>query len=325
VNRRTFLGTIAGGLFAAPLAGEAQQASPGRVGRVGWLALAPLPRLLAEFKGGMQDLGYVEGVNFVLHERYAEGKFDRLPAVTAELIHLRVDVIVTEAVGPTRVAQRATTVIPIVFITGDPVANGFVQSLAHPGGNLTGVANLSLELFPKRIEVLKAAVPKLHRLAIFMGPSVRPDVVARVAHEAARAQGLDPLPPTVMSRPDELDGAFARAVQERADAVLVAANPFFNDQRDRLVALAARYHLPALYEFRDFVEAGGFMCYGADNRQIYRRVAYYVDRILKGAKPADLPVEQPTKFDLVLNVKTANALGLTISPSLLLRADEVIE
>src|SRR5262249_18644801 len=221
--------------------------------------------------------------------------------------------------------QRATRAIPIVFITGDPVASGLAQSLARPGGNLTGVSNLALELYPKRVEVLKAAVPSLRRLAMFFGPTVEPDRVSRMAQDAARAESIEALPARFMSQPEELESAFAMSVPTRADAVMSAAHPFSIPHRDPLIGLAARHRVPAQYEFRDFVEAGGFICYGADMNDVFRRVATYVDRILKGAKPADLPIEQPTKFELIINVKTAKALGLTIPPSLLLRADQVIE
>jgi putative ABC transport system substrate-binding protein len=325
MDRRGFLLTSLAGALVSPLAPQAQQMGQSRIRRVGWLAMEPLPRLQAEFRRGMRELGHMEGFSYALAERYAEGRIERLPALAADLVLLKSYVIVTEAVGPTRAAQRATKTIPIVFITGDPVTYGFVENLARPGGNLTGVANLSLELYPKRIEVLKAAVPTLHHPAILAGPTVRPDVVTRVIQEAARAQGIEAPSPTFINRPEELDGAFAQAVQARADAILVSPNPFFNAQRDRLIALATHHRLPALYEFRDFVEAGGFMCYGADNKEVYRRVATYVDRIFKGAKTANLPVEQPTKFGLVINLKTAKALGLTIPPSLLARADQVIE
>jgi len=325
VERRAFLGAVTGGLLTAPLAAEAQQATPAHAQKVGWLALVPLPRLLTEFQSGMQELGHVEGSTYTLLERNAEAKVERLPGLAAELVRLKPAVIVGEAFGPTQALQRVTKTIPIVFITGDPVANGFVQSLARPGGNLTGVANLSLELYAKRIEVLKEAVPKLHRLAIFAGAAIRLDLLTRGAQEAARSQGIEVLSVFTMNRAEDIDASFARATRARADAVLMYPSPFFNAHRDLLLTLAARHRLPALYEFRDFVEAGGLMCYGADNRAVYRRVATYVDRILKGAKPADLPVEQPTKFELVINLKTAKALGLAIPPSLLARADEVIQ
>jgi ABC-type uncharacterized transport system substrate-binding protein len=324
-TRRAFLAGTSAVLLAAPLAAEAQQATLAHAQKVGWLALVLLPRLLTEFQSGMRELGHIEGSTYTLLERNAEAKLERLRGLAAELVRLKPDVIVGEALAPTQALQRVTKTIPIVFITGDPVASGFVQSLARPGGNLTGVANLSLELYPKRIEVLKEAVPKLHRLAIFAGASTRLDLLTRGAQEAARSQGIEALPVFNMNRAADIDDSFAQATRARADAVLIYPSPFFNAHRDLLLTLAARHRLPALYEFRDFVEAGGLMCYGADNRAVYRRVATYVDKILKGAKPADLPVEQPTKFELIINLKTAKALGLTIPPSLLGRADEVIQ
>ena len=325
MDRRTFLAGPGAMLLAAPFAAEAQQTSPAGLKQVGWLALERLPHLQDEFKSGMRELGYVEGATYVLQERYADGNNDRLPGLAAQLIQLNVDVVVAEALAPARALQHATRSVPIVFITGDPVAYGLVQSLAHPGGNLTGVANLAPELYAKRIEVLKAALPNLRRLAVVAGPTTRQVSLTTVIQEAARAQQIEALPLMYLSRPDELDGAFARAHRARAEAILVTPNPFFNANRDRVIALAARYRLPALYEFRDFVEVGGLICYGADNKDVYRRMASYVVRILRGAKPADLPVEQPTKFELVINLKTAKALGLTIPPSLLARADQVIE
>ncbi len=322
-RRRFVLVSLAG--VVPPVTAQAQQTAQDQVKRVGWLAMARQPRLQAKFRNGMRELGYSEGSRYFLVERYADERLEELPPLAADLVRLRCDVIVTEAVGPTQAVQRATRTIPIVFITGDPVAYGFVESLARPGGNLTGVANLSLELYPKRIEVLKEALPTLRRLAVLAGPMLRPNVMTKIVQDAAHVQRIEALTPIFIRRPEELDGAFAQAGRGRADAMLVTPNPFFNAQRDRLISLAARHRLPTLYEFRDFVEAGGLMCYGADNADVYHRVAKYVDRILKGAKPADLPVEQPTKFELIINLKTAKALGLTIPPSLLARADEVIE
>ena len=234
--------------------------------------------------------------------------------------------IVAQTAAAVRAAKQATSAIPIVFITGDPVEFGFVHSLARPGANLTGVANLTLELYPKRVELLKAALPRMRRLATLQTSTlVDPARTSRMVESAARANGLDALPVSFVNSDVELDDAFAHASREQADALLVAPSPFFNSHRARILSLAARYRLPALYEFRDFVEAGGLMCYGADMKAVYRQLAGYVDRILKGAKPGDLPVEQPTKLELVINLKTAKALGLTIPQSMLLRADEIIQ
>jgi putative tryptophan/tyrosine transport system substrate-binding protein len=311
--------TLAAGAVAAqaPTVAGAKQ--------VGWLGLVPLPRLMAEFERGMRELGYVEGTTYALVALYAGDKPETLQSLAAELVRRKPDVIVGEAFAAIQALQRTTNTIPVVFITGDPVTTGLVQSLAHPGGNLTGVANLSLELYPKRVELLKAAIPNIRRMAVFVGPTVRPKVLVKVIEEASKVQGIEATPISFVNRAEDLDSAFANASRAQANAILITSNPFFNAHRDRIVALAARHRLPALYEFRDFVEAGGFMCYGADNRDVYYRVATYVDRILKGAKPANLPVEQPTKFELVINLKTAKALGLTIPQTLLLRADQVIQ
>jgi putative ABC transport system substrate-binding protein len=273
----------------------------------------------------MRELGHVEGSTYSLHERYAGNRAEALSGLAAELTRLKLDVIVAEASPAVRAAQRSTAITPIVFITGDPVASGFVHSLGRPGGNLTGIANLAQELFPKRVELLKEAVAGLRRLAMLNSTATDPAKISSSVRESARASGVEALPVTFVSRPEELERAFAEAARDRADAMLVAAHPFFNVHRDRIVSLALRHRLPTLYEFRDFVEAGGLMCYGTDMKAVYHRRATYVDRILKGTKPADLPVEQPTRFELVINLKTAKALGLTIPPSLLARADQVIE
>jgi putative tryptophan/tyrosine transport system substrate-binding protein len=322
MDRRVF---VAGGVaaFATPLAADAQQAI--RAKQIGWLALVPQPRLRAEFQRGMREFGHTEGSTYTLHERYAK-EADRLPALAAELTRLNVDVIVAEAAVAVRAAQRATTTIPIVFTTGDPVEMGFVHSLGRPEGNLTGIANLTLELYVKRIELLKEAVPTVRRLATLQTTALAdPARTMRAVQDAARRSGVEALPITFVSRVEELDAGFAQAARDRADALIVSPQPFFNIHRDRIVALATRHRLPALYEFRDFVEAGGLMCYGADMKEVYRHLATYVDRIFKGARPSDLPVEQPTKFELLINLKTAKALGLTIPQSLLFRADQVIE
>jgi putative ABC transport system substrate-binding protein len=274
----------------------------------------------------MRELGHIEGPAYTLHERYAQDAVERLPALATELTQLNVDVIVAEAAVAVRAAQRATTTIPIVFITGDPVEMGFVHTLGRPEGNLTGIANLTLELYVKRLELLKDAVPTVRRVVTLqVSALVDPERTRRTVQDAARSVGVEALPITFVSRVEELDAAFAQAARNRADALLVGSNPFFNIHRDRIVALATRHRLPALYEFRDFVEAGGLMCYGADMKEVYRHLATYVDRIFKGARPADLPVEQPTKFELVINLKTAKTLGLTIPQSLLVRADELIQ
>jgi ABC-type uncharacterized transport system substrate-binding protein len=326
MKRRAFLSVMAGGLLAAPLAAEAQHSAPSQPRQVGWLALVAEPPLQDEFRRGMRELGHVEGSTYSVHGRYAENRADALPGLAAELARLKLDVIVAETGTAARAARGATTETPIVFITSDPLGTGLVQSLARPSGNLTGISNRQTELYPKRMDVMKAAIPTVRRVAtIEHTTSGRRTLLSQMAQEAARALGIEALPITFVGRVEELDRAFAQAVHQRADAVLFGAHPFFNVHMERILALAARHRLPAIYEFRSFVEAGGLMCYGTDMKVVFHRVATYVDKILKGAKPGDLPVEQPTKIELVINLKTAKALGLTIPPSLLARADEIIQ
>ena len=330
VNRRTFVGTLTLGLLAAPLAAEAEQA---RMVRVGWLLPEPKPFALNPFREKLKELGWIEGGNLIIEERYSHGTAERYRELAAELVQLNVDALVTDGAAATRAAQRSTTTIPIVFVSGSPVAQGFVASLAHPGKNLTGVAILTGDLSPKRIQLLKEAAPGMARVAILedftaaglaTSDALLPDNW-RAIEATARQAGIKLVPPIKIRKVEELDGAFALAGRERAGGVLVLASPFFSSQSQRIASLAADSRLPAIYEHRGFVEAGGLISYGPDHRDIFRLVALYVDRILRGAKPADLPVEQPTKFELVINLKTAKALGLTIPPSLLLRADEVIQ
>ena len=326
MDRRTFLAGTGAVLLAAPLDVEAQQAVSSQPRQVGWLALVAEPPLQDEFRRGMRELGHVEGSTYSVHGRYAENRADALPGLAAELARLKVDVIVAETGAAARAAKGAMTETPIVFITSDALGTGLVQSLARPGGNLTGISNIQTELYPKRMDVLKAAIPTVRRVAAIEHTTFgRRTLLSQMVQEAARALGIEALPITFVGRVEELDRALAQAVQQRADAVLFGAHPFFNVHMERILALAARHRLPAIYEFRSFVEAGGLMCYGTDMKVVFHRVATYVDKILKGAKPGDLPVEQPTKFDLVINLKTAKALGLTIPPTLLARADDVIE
>ena len=325
-RRDTVLALLA--LGAAPLAAEAQQVA--KVARIGYLSphLAAGLHLRDAFLQGLRDLGYGEGRNIVLEYRDAEGKRERLPALAAELVALKVDVILAEGgtLGP-RVAMQATTTIPIVFAAGDPVGSGLVTSLARPGGNVTGLSSIGPELVGKRLELLKQAVPGVDRVAILRQPVALGERTAmdmlKVADAAARALGVQPQ--FVEARdPDELARAFSDMTSARAGALTVLpANMFLREHR-RLVDLAAKNRLPAVYTSRDFVDAGGLMSYGANQADLFRRAATYVDKILKGAKPGDLPVEHPTKFELVINLKTAKALGLTIPQSVLAHADEVI-
>jgi len=325
MDRRAFLTGTGAMLLAAPLAAEAQPAR--KVHHVGVLQVGAPPEPLVEaFREGLRDLGYVEGRDIVLEYRWAEGKLDRLPELAAELVGLRVDVITTLSTPAAIAARHATTTIPIVFTgVGDPVGTGVVSSLAHPGGNVTGLSILATELSGKRLEILREMVPKVSRVAMLWNDT-NPSMVLRVreAEAAAATLGVTLLSLGVHDL-IAFDPAFAAIVNGRAGALLTLVDPFTRQHRQRIVDFAAQRHLPALYEAREFVEAGGLMCYGPSLLVIQRRSAAYVDKILKGAKPADLPVELPTRFELVINLKTAKALGLTIPPSLLGRADEVIE
>ena len=330
MDRRAFIATLAGGLLASPLAAEAQHAA--QVPRIGLLAnnLAANPHLVEAFLQGLHDLGYVEGRNVVIEYRAAEGKVERFPALAAELVALKVDVIVTA--GGTLAAlaaKQATRTLPIVFAAAaDPVESGLVTSLARPGGNVTGLSLLGPELVGKCLEQLKQAVPGVSRVAVLWQPGgfgerTEKDML-NGAEVAARALGVRPQ--FVEARgPADFDRAFSEMTRARAGALTVFANAMFTIERRRLVDLAAKNRLPALYAFREYVDAGGLMAYGPHLADLYRRAATYVDRILKGAKPGDLPVEQPTKFELAINLKAAKALGLTIPQSVLGRADHIVE
>jgi putative ABC transport system substrate-binding protein len=328
-TRRAFIGSLAGGIVVAPLAAEAQQAA--KIARIGYLAgnLAGGPHVAEAFRQGLRDLGYVEGRNVVIEYRDAEGKFERLPALAAELVALKVDVIVAANNLAALAAKQATRTLPIVFAAvGDPVTSGLVTSLARPGGNVTGLSMLAQELVGKRLELLTQAVPGVSRVAVLWQPGAVPERtdkdILKGADVAARALGVRCH--FVEARgPEDFDRAFSDMTRARADALTVLPSTMFGNERTRLVDLAAKNRLPAVYQSREFVDAGGLMSYGPNFADLFRRAATYVDKILKGAKPGDLPVEQPTKFELVINLKTAKALGLTIPPSLLGRADEVIQ
>jgi putative ABC transport system substrate-binding protein len=329
MDRRAFLGTLAGSLLAAPLAGEAQQAA--KIARIGYLAtsLAVSPVPVEAFRQGLRDLGYLEGRNVVIEYRDAEGKVERFPALAAELVGLRVDVIVAPGTPAALAAKQATRTLPIVFpVAVDPVQSGLVTSLARPGGNVTGLSALIPELVGKCLEQLKQAVPGVSRVAVLWQPGgiderTEKDRMKR-AEVAGRALGVR-LQFVEARDPADIDRAFSDMTRARAGALTVLTSVMFVNERRRLVDLAAKKRLPAVYAQREFVDAGGLMAYGPNVADLFRRAATYVDKILKGAKPADLPVEQPTKFELVINLKTAKALGLTIPPSLLGRADEVIQ
>ena len=329
MDRRTFLAGTGAVLLAAPLAAEAQQA--GKVYRIGFLSPASpsdprVQRFLAAFRNGLGELGYVEGQTIAIESRWAAGKYERLPGLAAELVRLKMDVIVTAAVPAIRAAKEATSTIPIIMaVVVDPVATGLVASLARPGGNITGLSIMTPELVGKQLEMLKEVVPKASRVAVLWNPANPGNAPQlRAAEVAARTLGVR-LQPLEARGPREIDSAFAAMTKEGASAVVVLVDVVFIDQRTRIADLAATRRLPSVYGLPESVEAGGLMAYGPSYLYNYRRAAVYVDKILKGANPADLPVEQPTKFELVINLKTARTLALTIPQSLLLRADEVIE
>ncbi len=314
-------------LLAVGVTAQAQQ--PKKVPRIGYLsATSPSANVgrIEAFRQGLRELGYVEGKNIVIEWRYAEGKFDRLPALAAELVRLKVDVIVTSGPQSTRVAKEATVTIPIVMgFDPDPVGGGFVASLARPGGNITGLSTLSPELSGKQLELLKEIVPKLSRVAV-VGDSNEPgnaqalkEVELVAGAFKVQLQYLD-----VLNLKD-IEHSFQSASKQRAGAVLVLAGPVMAAHRTEVVNLAAKNRLPAMYFRSDFVEAGGLMNYGVNYNDLARGAATYVDKILKGAKPADLPVEQPKKFELIINLQAAKQIGLTIPPNVLARADRVIQ
>ena len=326
--RPAFTITLLLGGLCSPSA--AQQAA--KVARIGYLSLnlaASPPNLHEAFRQGLRDLGYVEGRNVVIEYRDAEGKPERLPALAAELVALKVDVIVAGSTPHALAAKQATRTLPIVFIgAGDPVTDGLVTSLARPGGNVTGLSSLTPERVGKCLELLTQAVPGVSRVAVLWQPGAVGERTERDtlkgAEVAARALGVR-LQFVEARGPADIDRAFADMTRARAGALTVWTTAMLVSERGRLVALAAKNRLPGVYTLREFVDAGGLMSYGHSQADLNRRAATYVDKVLKGAKPADLPVEQPTKFDLVINLKTAKALGLTIPPSVLARADHVVE
>jgi putative ABC transport system substrate-binding protein len=324
IRRRQFI-TLLGGTATWPLAARAQQAGVPVVGILN-AGSAAGATYLAGLRQGLKDAGYVEGENIAIESRGAEGRYDRLSSLAAELVRRPVAVIVASGLPPVLAAKAATSTIPIVFISaGDPVQLGIVASLNRPGGNITGVSYLGVELASKRLELLLEVVPKASVIGALENPTnPRADLEIAELQAAARTIGKQILVVNASSERD-FDAAFAALVQGRAGALLVAGEPLFNLRREQLIALAARHVLPAISDFREFTAAGGLLNYGFSLTDTYRLVAGQVARILKGAKPADLPVLQPTKFELVINLRTAKALGLTIPESFLLRADEVIE
>jgi putative ABC transport system substrate-binding protein len=329
VDRRTFLAGTGAVVLAAPFAAEAQQAA--KVYRLGLLGGSPPDspggrRAWEGFFQGMRELGYAEGQNILVEGRWYGDQTDRLPALAAELVRLKVDVIVAGAPPAPEAAQRATSTIPIVMaIHNDPVGSGLVASLAKPGRNVTGLSTLAPELVGKRLQLLKEAVPAIFRVAVLSNPTVTNQAVElREAKVAARSMKVQ-LQVLEARAPSNFSGAFSAMTKERAGGVIILTSSMFYAERTRIAELAAQSRVPAIYSVKEFAEAGGLMTYGINIGESFRRAATYVDKILKGAKPGDLPIEQATKFELVINLKTAKSLGLTIPPSLLGRADEVIQ
>lgn len=327
MRRRQFI-LFAGSTALCSFSAYAQQAR--RVPRIGYLgatSASDRPPLLDTFRQGLRELGWIEGQNIVIDYRFAEGRLDRLPDLAAELVQLKVDVIVSLGTQGVTAARNATERIPIVMIgVRDPVGIGLIASLARPGGNITGVSgSAGLEIVTKQLELLKETVPNIRRVAVLSNPAnAYHQLALKELSVAAQLSGVQ-LQLLEARGPNEFDGAFAAMAKEREGALLVLSDVIFNDHRARIVDLAAMNRLPAAYGIRESVEAGGLMSYGPSFLEFYRRSTAYVDKILKGAKPADLPVEQPTKFELVINLQTARTLGIDIPPTLISRADEVIE
>jgi len=311
-------------LLALYSSAGAQQAK--QFSRIGYLRFIEIPVLDAAFRNGLSELGYVEGQNIHVEYRYAGGSAERLAEFAAELVSLKVDVIVAGSTQAIDAARRATKTIPIVFpVTFDPVESGFVASLARPGGNLTGLSTVNPDAAAKRVELLKEVIPRISRLAVLRNPTNSGSRFPLQETEAGAKQLSIRLQTLESRSPDDLEGAFRLATRERAGALIVIVDALFISQQERISDLAIKHRLPTMFDNAQYVEAGGLISYGANLSDLFRRAAVYVDKILKGAKPADLPVEQPTKFELVINLKTAKQIGLTIPPNVLARADKVIK
>ena len=328
-SRRELLIALGAGAIAAPLESFAQQPA---VRRIGFLAArsrssSSKPDVYYDaFVQGMRDLGYVEGKNLVIEWRFAEGRLERLPELAAELVRMKVEVIVTHGNQNTRAAQKATSTVPIVIAAmADPVAAGFVSRMARPGGNITGLTLMSADVSPKQIELLHAVIPKLARVALLVNPlnSVHAAIL-KSTQAAAQSIGLKAFPVEARSA-EEVERAFAMVTRERADVLIVAVDTVFIGQRRQIIGLAMKHRIPTMHAYREDVEAGALMSYGQNLAEFYRSAATYVDRILKGARAGELPIEQPTKIHLAINLKTAKTLGLAISKELRFRADELIE
>ena len=324
MRRREFIG-IAGGAAVWPLAGRAQQPQMPVIGYISGGSASFYQSILPAFREGLREQGYIEGQNVTIEYRWAEGDYDRLPAFATEFVSRKVNVIA--ATGPSSMAAKAaTSTIPIVFTSGsDPVADGRVVSLARPGGNLTGVSFLTVELNPKRFELISEMVPQARTIGLLFNPNqASTETVIRQVAAAAKAKSIE-LKVLDVSAGVDFETAFVALQKFKAGALIVQTDPFIDARRDQLIDLAARFAVPAIYGFREFALAGGLMSYGVSITDVYRHAGLYVGKILKGAKPAELPVQQPTKFELIINLKTAKTLSLTIPPTLLARADEVVE
>jgi putative tryptophan/tyrosine transport system substrate-binding protein len=329
MRRREFITVLGGMAVGWPIVTRAQQA----VKKIGFLSVsspsAHAP-FVAAFNKGLKEVGFIEGQNLAIEYAWAEGNFDRLPALAADLIHNRVDVIAAMSGDITiQAAIRASSTIPVVFITGgDPVQAGLVDSLGRPGGNVTGFSMISNELMAKRLEMLSELVPQIKTIALLINPKYHSAIggtgTIPLVQQAANAKGVR-LHILKAADDDEFEPAFASLAHLKAEALIVGTDPFFTSRRERIVALASRYAVPAIYEWQEFVTAGGLVSYGASLTSLYREAGVYVGRILKGARPADLPIQQPTNFELVINLKATKALGLAVPPTLLIAADKVIE
>ena len=322
MNRRKLMLLLSGAVGALSRTLRAQQKA---MPVIGFLGSASPSHILAAFHQGLGETGYVDGQNLAFEYRWAEGRYDRLPALAADLVLRKVDLIAADGIPAALAAKTATSTIPIVFAVGDPVDLGLVASLARPGGNLTGVSTMAPELSPKRLELLSELVPQVGVIALLVNPNnSNTERTTRDMQEAARAKGVQ-LHILTAGTESEIDAAFATLAQLHAGGLVIGGDPFFANRREQLVTLAASHGIPAIYQSRAFAEAGGLISYGSNFTAAFRQVGVYAGKILKGAKPADLPVEQPTTFELVVNLKTATAPGLTVPPSILARADEVIE
>jgi putative ABC transport system substrate-binding protein len=325
MERRTFISGVTLGLLAAPLVAEAQPA--GKVWRIGLLdgGKGPEDTSPKAFRTGMRELGYVEGINFVIDSRYAQGRFERLRAFARELVTAKPDVIVANGTQAAEAAKAETVIIPIVVVASDPVATRLVPNLARPGGNITGLTLNMVDIGAKRLQLFKEALPRFVHVAVLWNSADPPRVLEfKEIDEAARKLGVKARSIEIRHE-DEFDRGLAEVVRRGADAIVVLTDPFMRIHRARVIDFALNHRLPVFSGYRVWAESGALMTYGADLFDVARRTAGYVDKILKGARPGDLPVEQPTKFELIINLKTAKSLGLTIPPSLLQRADQVIE